>query len=237
MPTLIRWPGVIKPGQVINDICAHEDLIPTFAAAAGESDLVAKVTKGYQASGKTFKVHLDGYNLLPFLKGEVKESPRKEFIYWSDDVGDLMAIRQAKNGKAAFFEQHVEISPDAGGRMAGSVLEAPPPRTCITCAAIRSSAVRRASTTATGWLTGRSSRSRWQGFATKWLESFKEFPPRQKPASFNLDDVMRKMEDMGKAGGNVTVTSSADQAVGRPRDALIRVDPPRTPRKGVANPP
>ena len=70
VPTLIRWPGVIKPGQVINDICAHEDLIPTFAAAAGEPDLVAKVMKGYQANGKTFKVHLDGYNLMPFLKGE-----------------------------------------------------------------------------------------------------------------------------------------------------------------------
>ncbi len=63
---------MIKPGQVINDICAHEDLIPTFAAAAGEPDLVAKVTKGYQANGKTFKVHLDGYNLMPFLKGDVK---------------------------------------------------------------------------------------------------------------------------------------------------------------------
>ena len=109
VPTLIRWPGVIKPGQVINDVCAHEDLIPTFAAAAGEPDLVAKVMKGYQANGKTFKVHLDGYNLMPFLKGEVKESPRKEFIYWSDD-GDLMAIRY-ENWKAAFFEQHAEMSP------------------------------------------------------------------------------------------------------------------------------
>src|SRR6476619_7188528 len=109
VPMCIRWPGVIKPGQVINDMCAHEDLIPTFAAAAGEPDLVAKVLKGYEANGKTFKVHLDGYNLMPFLKGEVKVSPRKEFIYWSDD-GDLMAIRY-ENWKAAFFEQHTQISP------------------------------------------------------------------------------------------------------------------------------
>src|SRR5690242_18612491 len=100
VPCCIRWPGVIKPGQVINDICAHEDLIPTFAAAAGEPDLVAKVKKGYQAGGKNFKAHLDGYNLMPFLKGDAKESPRKEFIYWSDD-GDLMAIRY-QNYKAAF---------------------------------------------------------------------------------------------------------------------------------------
>ena len=109
VPTVIRWPGVIKPGQVINDICAHEDLIPTFAAVAGEPDLVEKVKKGYQAGGKNFKVYLDGYNLVPFLKGEVKESPRKEFIYWSDD-GDLMAIRY-EQWKSTFLEQNVEISP------------------------------------------------------------------------------------------------------------------------------
>src|SRR4030095_13820365 len=110
VPMCIRWPGVIKPGQVINDMCAHEDLIPTFAAAAGEPDLVAKVLKGYQANGKTFKVHLDGYNLMPFLKGEAKESPRKECLYWSDD-GDLMAIRIG-NWKAAFMEQHAEVVPN-----------------------------------------------------------------------------------------------------------------------------
>ncbi len=109
MPMCIRWPGVIKPGQVINDICAHEDLIPTFAAAAGEPDLVEKVKKGYQANGKNFKVHLDGYNLIPFLKGDANESPRKEFLYWSDD-GDLMAMRY-NQWKVAFLEQHTEISP------------------------------------------------------------------------------------------------------------------------------
>ena len=109
VPCVIRWPGVIKPGTVINDICAHEDLIPTFAAAAGDPDVVNKCLTGYQANGKTFKVHLDGYNLMPFLKGEVKQSPRKEFIYWSDD-GDLMAIRY-EQWKATFFEQNTEISP------------------------------------------------------------------------------------------------------------------------------
>ena len=73
-------------------MAAHEDFIPTFAAAAGEPDLVEKAKKGYSANGRKFKVHLDGYNLMPFLKGEVQESPRKEFISRSDD-GDLMAIR------------------------------------------------------------------------------------------------------------------------------------------------
>src|SRR5262249_30164599 len=69
VPMLIRWPGLIKPGTVINEYFAHEDLMPTFAAAAGEPDLVGRMLKGYAAGNKTFKVHLDGYNLIPFLKG------------------------------------------------------------------------------------------------------------------------------------------------------------------------
>ena len=99
VPTLIRWPGVIKPGTIVNDMCAHEDFIPTFCAAAGDTSVVAKSLKGYTIGKKTYKVHLDGYNLLPFLKGEVKESPRKEFIYWSDD-GDVFGVqvRPMENG-------------------------------------------------------------------------------------------------------------------------------------------
>jgi len=92
VPTVIRWPGVIKPGTVYNDIFAHEDFIPTFAAAGGDPDVVARCMKTCQSGNKSFKVHLDGYNLMPFFKGEVKESPRKEFLYWSDD-GELVALR------------------------------------------------------------------------------------------------------------------------------------------------
>ena len=72
-PCLIRWPGVITPGTVVNDICAHEDFMPTFAAAAGEPDLVEKLKKGSTLNGKNFKVHLDGYNLMPFFKGEAQD--------------------------------------------------------------------------------------------------------------------------------------------------------------------
>jgi arylsulfatase len=103
VPTLIRWPGVIKPGTVYNEMFAHEDFIPTFAAAAGNPDIVAQCMKGCSLGGKSFKVHLDGFNLLPFFKGEVNESPRKEFLYWSDD-GDLLAIR-IRPWKIAFKEQ------------------------------------------------------------------------------------------------------------------------------------
>ena len=79
VPCVMRWPGVIKPGQVINDICSLQDFIPTFAAAAGEPDLVEKVKKGYQIGDKTFKVHLDGFNLLPFLSGEEEECAARGF--------------------------------------------------------------------------------------------------------------------------------------------------------------
>ena len=89
---VIRWPGTIKPGTVYNDMFSQYDLIPTFAAAGGEPDIVEKVKRGAQIGNKTFKVHLDGFNLMPFFKGEAKESPRKEFVYWNDD-GELVAIR------------------------------------------------------------------------------------------------------------------------------------------------
>jgi arylsulfatase A-like enzyme len=196
VPTVIRWPGVIKPGQVINDICAHEDLIPTFAAAAGETDLVNRVKQGYKIGDKTFKVHLDGYNLIPFLRGDVKESPRKEFIYWSDD-GDLMAIRY-EQWKAAFLEQNVEMSPKTPvGVWQGQFTKLRVPNLYN----LRSDPFERGpkSIYYGDWTAHRMFvQVPMQAFAAKWLESFKEFPPRQKPASFNLDEVMRQMSDSGK---------------------------------------
>jgi arylsulfatase len=103
VPCVMRWPGVIEPGRVINDICSLQDFIPTFAAAAGEANLVEKVKKGYKIGNTHFKVHLDGYNLLPFLSGKEKQSPRQGFLYWSDD-GDLMGLRVAQY-KIVFAEQ------------------------------------------------------------------------------------------------------------------------------------
>jgi arylsulfatase len=104
VPTTIRWPGVIKPGTVYTQFFAHEDLIPTFAAAVGNPNIVEQCMKGCQSGSKSFHVHLDGYNLMPFFKGEVKESPREEFLYWSDD-GDLFAIR-VRDWKISFIEQY-----------------------------------------------------------------------------------------------------------------------------------
>lgn len=193
VPCVIKWPSVIKPGTIINDVCAHEDFIPTFAAAAGEPDLVAKVKAGYSANGKQFKVHLDGYNLLPFLKGEVKESPRKEFLYWSDD-GDLMAVRY-EQWKVAFLEQHAEVNPKTPiGVWQDQFTHLRVPNMYN----LRADPFERG-TDSLAYGSWQFSRAFLvvpiQAFAAKWLESFKEFPPRQKPASFNLDEVMKKMSE------------------------------------------
>ncbi|EKK00652.1 arylsulfatase [Rhodopirellula baltica SH28] len=100
VPLLVKWPGVIEPGTVYNDIISQEDWMPTFAAAAGEPDLVEKMKKGYNANGKEFKVHPDGYNFLPYFKGDAKEGPRKE-IYYFGQGGDLNAVR-VQNWKIHF---------------------------------------------------------------------------------------------------------------------------------------
>ena len=102
MPCIIRWPGVLKPGTVINEVGAHEDMMPTLVAAAGEPGVKEKLLKGHTAINRDYKVHLDGYNLLPALKGEAPW-PRKEFLYWTDD-GGVAALRYG-NWKMTFMVQ------------------------------------------------------------------------------------------------------------------------------------
>jgi arylsulfatase len=92
VPMLAKWPGVIKPGTIVNQIFASEDWLPTLLAAAGDSDVKEKLLKGYKVGDKTFKNHLDGYNFMPFFKGEATAGPRHEFFYFSDNA-DLMALR------------------------------------------------------------------------------------------------------------------------------------------------
>ena len=112
VPLLVRWPGKIPAGVVSNEIVQHHDWLPTFLAAAGEPDIVEKLKEGHEAAGKTFKVHIDGYNLLPYLTGEEDESPRKGFIYFSDD-GDLVALR-FDNWKVVFMEQRARARSSSG---------------------------------------------------------------------------------------------------------------------------
>ncbi len=159
-------------------------MIPTFAAAAGEPDLVEKVKKGYAADGRTFRVHLDGINLLPFLKGEQKKSPREGFLYWSDD-GELLAIRVG-DWKVVFLEQRakgLEVWREPFAQMRIPKLFN-----------LRSDPFEAAEDSTVFYDKWQADRMfifvPAQALAAKWLESFKEFPIRQKPASFNLDQVV-----------------------------------------------
>ena len=195
VPCLIRWPGVIKPGTVINDVCAHEDFIPTFAAANGDADLVERTKKGTTINGKTFKVHFDGYNLLPFLKGDAKQSPRQEFLYWSDD-GDLMAIR-VREWKVTFLEQNTEISPQTPvGVWQGQFTKLRAPNLYN----LRSDPFEQGTKSMYygDWLARHVFvQVPIQGIVARYVESFRDFPPRAKAASFTVGDVMEKLTTAG----------------------------------------
>ncbi|MGC1407549.1 MAG: arylsulfatase [Acetobacteraceae bacterium] len=191
VPCLIRWPGVIRPGTVANDICAHQDFMPTFAAAAGESDLVEKLKKGGTLNGKNFKVHLDGYNLMPFLKGEMQASPREGFLYWSDD-GDLMALR-VRDWKVSFMEQNTQINPETPmGVWQGQFTKLRAPSLYN----LRTDPFERGpeSLNYGNWQAHRMyAFVPAQAIIAEYIESFKEFPPRAKAASFSVSDVMDKI--------------------------------------------
>ncbi len=202
VPCAIRWPGMIKAGTVSNEVFSHTDMLPTLAAVAGEPDVVEKLKKGYKSGNKTFKVHIDGYNLLPFLKGEVKENPRKGFLYWSDD-GDLMALR-VNNWKVHFIDQRahglgVWREPFVSMR-APLIMN------------LRSDPFERAAEDASmfydKWTADRSFLLvPAQAIVAEFLKTFEEFPPRQKPASFSIDEALEKAQQNQKAmakaaGGN-----------------------------------
>ena len=199
VPCLIKWPGVIQPGTIINDLCAHEDFIPTFAAANGDTDLVERTKKGATLNGKTFKVHLDGFNLMPFLKGDAKEAPRKEFLYWSDD-GDLMALR-VQNWKVSFMEQHTEVDPKTPlGVWQGNFLKLRAPMLYN----VRSDPFERGPSSMLygDWHAHRAFLLvPAQAIVARYIESFKDFPPRAKAASFTVSDVMDKIS-VGNPGKN-----------------------------------
>jgi len=183
VPTVIKWPGVIKPGTVINEIASHEDMLPTLLAAVGDAKVVEDLKKGRKIGGRKYKVHIDGYNLLPALEGQA-EWPRHEFIYWTDD-GNVSGLRY-NQWKMVFLEQ----------RAHGFDVWQEPFVTLRTPKLfnLRSDPFERADYEALGY-------ARWRidhlfllapaaTYVGGWLQSFKDFPPRQKPGSFNLDRVM-----------------------------------------------
>jgi arylsulfatase len=193
VPTFIRWPGVIKPGTVINEIGSHEDMLPTLLAAVGDSNVKEDLLKGKKVGDMTYKVHLDGYNLLPALKGETTKWPREEFLYWTDD-GSVAALRY-RNYKVTFMVQ------DAHGidvwRNPYTALRAP------MLTNLRMDPFERSFDETIGynqwWVDHMFMFAPAGAYIGKWLQSFKEFPPRQKPGSFNLD---RVMEAITKGAGD-----------------------------------
>jgi arylsulfatase len=188
VPAMVRFPGKIEEGSVSNEIVSHLDWLPTILAAAGEPDIVEKCKKGHKAGNKTFKVHLDGYNLVPHLTGKDPKSPRKGFLYFTDD-GDVAALRY-DNFKVAFLEQRAQGTMQVW-------TEPMVPLRVPKIFNLRTDPYEFADITSnTYW--------DWifdhvfilvpaQALVGQFLATLKEFPPRQKAASFSIDQVVEKM--------------------------------------------
>ena len=194
VPAMVRWPGHIKPGTVSNEIVAHLDWAPTLLAVAGAPDVKEQLLNGMKIGDKTFKVHLDGYNLLPYLTGQAKESPRKEFFYFNDD-SDLVGLRY-DNWKFVFMEQ----------RATGTLRIWAEPFTPLRFPKLfnlRTDPYERADVTSNTyydwWFDHAFICVPAQGIVGKFLATFKEFPPSQRAGSFGVDQVMEKLKE-GAAG-------------------------------------
>jgi arylsulfatase len=188
VPCFIRWPGKLLAGETLNGIVSHEDWIPTFAAAAGEPDIVGKLKSGVDLNGRSYKNYLDGYNQLDYLSGRVKESPRREFMYVNDD-GQIVAIRY-DDWKAVFLENRgvaFEVWREPFVDLRVPLLFH-----------LRRDPFERAqhnSNTYNDWFLDRVFvLAPMQQFAAKFLLTLKDYPPSQTPGSFNLEKVQKQIE-------------------------------------------
>ncbi len=196
VPLIVRWPGKIKAGSISNEIVQHHDWFPTFLAMAGEPDIVEKLKKGYKAIGRTYKNHLDAFNLLPYLTGKQATSPRKLFMYISDD-GDIIALRY-DNWKVVFMEQ----------RCHGTMQVWAEPFTRLRLPKIynlRTDPYEFADVTSNSYY-------EWfiyhayilygaYALADKFAATFKDFPVIQKPNTFTIGDAIAMMKDAAGGGG------------------------------------
>jgi arylsulfatase A-like enzyme len=190
VPCMIRWPGRIQPGSVSNEIVSGLDWVPTLMAAAGDPDIKDKLLKGHQVGTRSFKVHLDGYNQLPYLTGQQPRGARKEFVYLNDD-GDLVAMRY-ENWKFVFEEQ----------RAAGTLRIWAEPFTKLRVPKLfdlRSDPYERADITSNTFYDffmsdGAGPFIASQAVVTPFLATFKEYPPSQRPSSFSIDQLVEKMQ-------------------------------------------
>ena len=194
VPAFVRWPGRIAAGSYTNEIVHHMDWLPTFLAVAGKDDIKEDLMDGYRskALNRKYKVHLDGYNILPLLTGETTKSPRKEIFYFSDD-GDLTALRYG-DWKLILMEQRVEATLQAWA-------EPFVPLRVPLIFNLRRDPFERAQLTSNtyyDWLIDRVYLLvPAQAYVGKFLATFREYPPRQKAASFSLEKVMEVLSDPG----------------------------------------
>jgi arylsulfatase A-like enzyme len=193
VPCAIRWPGVINPGTVSNELFSHQDMLPTLLAAAGEPDIVDKCKRGYTAGNKTFKVHLDGFNLLPHLKGEIQKNPRPGFLYWGDE-GDLMALRYG-DWKIHFAEQRF-VGADAWQEPLVT-LKAPK------LVNLRSDPFEEADIAAYNYWQWRADRLFMLvpagALIAEYMQTMVEFPPRQSPDSWSPSSMLEKLRQNAAA--------------------------------------
>jgi len=191
-PCLIRWPGVIKPGTVYNSIMSGEDWMPTLLAAAGEPEIKEKLLKGYKAGNKTFKTHLDGYNFMPFFKGEERQSPRHEIFYF-DQGGNLNAVRYDD------WKIHFTITK---GDITQALREKPAWPVVVN---LRADPYEKAPEESKMYVRWYAENTMWifvpiQNFVGKFLESFKAFPPAR-GSSLSVDEVLEAAQSQAKAAG------------------------------------
>jgi arylsulfatase len=190
VPMLVRWPGKIAAGSVANGIVQHHDWLPTFMAMAGAPDVIQKLEKGYKAIGRTYRNRIDGFNLLPYLTGKAKESPRNVYFYFSDD-GDMVALRY-HNWKLVFMEQ----------RCQGTLQVWAEPFTRLRLPKLynlRTDPYEFADTTSNSYYDWFLSNAflvlSAQVVVAKFVETFKDFPAVQKPNSFTVDDALAKLSE------------------------------------------
>ena len=194
VPAMVRWPGHIKPGSVSNSIVSHHDWLPTLASIAGDSSVKEKLLKGHTIGEETYKVHLDGYDLAPYLTSQAKEGPRSSFIYCNDDQ-QVTGLR-FDNWKMVFMEQRAQ----------GTLKIWAEPFVTLRVPKLfnlRSDPYERADVTSNtyyDWLIDHAFLFvPAQEYVGSFLTTFKDYPQRQKAASFNLDEVLKNLQERGGA--------------------------------------